>query len=408
MATIVKRKNGHEDVIGYQAKVRRKGYPPQSQTFKTRKEAEKWARDVEGEMDHGAFVSRSEGERTTFSDAADRYTREVLPEKRGRIQDGYRLKALVEEFGRYSLATITSSMVAIFRDKRLMTLSPQSVVHDLNLLSRVFRAATIDWGIALPGGIPTSTVRKPSINNERTRRLVGDEEARLLAAIDDPGPSPGKRRNIWTGSVVRFAIETAARQSEILSMEWKDVDLDRRVVRLRGIGGRSTKNDDAYRDVPLSTAAVSILDGLKMRDGKVVKLMRGKVFGTTASAIKQSWERAVDRARAIYEREMILDGLLTAGLTRQVAEAEVRKVRPLGGRGSSKPPRKETKVIVAELEEDPLLQDLHFHDLRHEATSRLAEKLQLHELMKVTGHKGTRTLARYYHPRAEDLAKKLG
>ena len=32
----------------------------------------------------------------------------------------------------------------------------------------------------------------------------------------------------------------------------------------------------------------------------------------------------------------------------------------------------------------------------------------MHELMKVTGHKGTRMLARYYHPRAENLAKKLG
>ncbi|MHB9102702.1 MAG: tyrosine-type recombinase/integrase [Sulfuricella sp.] len=54
------------------------------------------------------------------------------------------------------------------------------------------------------------------------------------------------------------------------------------------------------------------------------------------------------------------------------------------------------------------MHDLHFHDLRHEATSRLAEKLALHELMKVTGHKDTRMLAMYYHPRAEDLARKLG
>jgi len=54
------------------------------------------------------------------------------------------------------------------------------------------------------------------------------------------------------------------------------------------------------------------------------------------------------------------------------------------------------------------IDDLKFHDLRHEATSRLAEKLALHELMKVTGHGSIRMLARYYHPRAEDMAKKLG
>jgi integrase len=55
------------------------------------------------------------------------------------------------------------------------------------------------------------------------------------------------------------------------------------------------------------------------------------------------------------------------------------------------------------------IEDLHFHDLRHEATSRLAEKLpNVIELAAVTGHKDLRMLKRYYHPRAEDLARKLG
>ncbi|EOB3111709.1 tyrosine-type recombinase/integrase [Yersinia enterocolitica] len=53
------------------------------------------------------------------------------------------------------------------------------------------------------------------------------------------------------------------------------------------------------------------------------------------------------------------------------------------------------------------LLDLRFHDLRHEATSRLAEIFPMHELTKITGHKDPRMLMRYYHPRAEDLAKKL-
>lgn len=247
-------------------------------------------------------------------------------------------------------------------------------------------------------------------DNERSRRLVGNEEARLLAAIDDPGPSPGKKRNIWTGPVVRFAIETAARQSEILSLDWKDVDLERRVARLRGVGGRATKNEEPYRAVPLTSAAVAILTELKNRDGNIVKLPRGKVFRTTASAIKQSWERAVVRARDKYERETLMAGLTANGMNEKDAAAEIRKVKRSGGRmpAKPKPPHKVTLKIMQNLADDPLLTDLHFHDLRHEATSRLAEKLQLHELMKVTGHKGTRMLARYYHPRAEDLARKLG
>jgi integrase len=54
------------------------------------------------------------------------------------------------------------------------------------------------------------------------------------------------------------------------------------------------------------------------------------------------------------------------------------------------------------------IEDLRFHDLRHEACSRLADKFHQHELMKITGHKSAQMLARYYHPRMEDLAKRLG
>lgn len=53
--------------------------------------------------------------------------------------------------------------------------------------------------------------------------------------------------------------------------------------------------------------------------------------------------------------------------------------------------------------------NLHFHDLRHTATSRLAEKLpNVIELAAVTGHQTIQMLKRYYHPKAEALAKKLG
>lgn len=52
--------------------------------------------------------------------------------------------------------------------------------------------------------------------------------------------------------------------------------------------------------------------------------------------------------------------------------------------------------------------NLHFHDLRHSATTRLSEKLpNLIELAAVTGHKNVQMLARYYHPKAEDLARKI-
>lgn len=54
------------------------------------------------------------------------------------------------------------------------------------------------------------------------------------------------------------------------------------------------------------------------------------------------------------------------------------------------------------------IHNLTFHDLRHEATSRLFEKgLNLMEVATITGHKDLSMLRRYTHLRAKDLAKKL-
>lgn len=55
------------------------------------------------------------------------------------------------------------------------------------------------------------------------------------------------------------------------------------------------------------------------------------------------------------------------------------------------------------------IENFHFHDLRHEATSRLFEKgLNPMEVASITGHKTLQMLRRYTHLRAEDLARKLG
>jgi integrase len=54
------------------------------------------------------------------------------------------------------------------------------------------------------------------------------------------------------------------------------------------------------------------------------------------------------------------------------------------------------------------IEKLRFHDLRHEATTRLFEKgLNPVEVASITGHRDTRMLMRYTHLKAEDLAVKL-
>lgn len=384
MATFEKQKNGR-----WKAKIRRTGWPAQSKVFDTKTDAEAYARATEREMDKGAFINRDDAERTTFGQAAARYEREVLPTKRGAVQDRARLTHLVAKFGKYSLASITAAKLSEHRDDRLKAVSAQTVVHELGLLSRIFKACAMDWNIALPQGVPTALVRKPVVSRGRDRRLEEGEEALLRAALSEC-------KTPWPMAAFVLALETAARQSEILSLKWKEVDLTKRTARLRGIGGGVTKSGAEYRDVPLSSAAVSFLTALPRSVG-------GNVVPLTKNALQLSHERARERGRRMHLHRLLKvklhdTGLDTKAIDKEISALVYKKNLPLAL----------TTNLLTEIDaSEKILLDLTFHDLRHEATSRLAEKLQIHEIMKVTGHASSKMLARYYHPRAEDLAQKL-
>jgi len=237
MATYVKRDNGK-----WQAKVRRLGYPPVSKAFDRKGDAEKWATALEREMDIGAFINRNDAERTTFADAAKRYSEESQSSNSDKAPSASRIKRLVETFGAYSLASISASMLATYRDDRLKVVSNQTVKHELGMVSRIFKTASMDWGIALPHGLPTALVRKPKVNNGRTRRLELFEEVALLDALQ-ACESP------WPNAAAVLAIETGGRMGELLSLNWAEVDLKLQTARLRGADGGRTKNKDAYRDI---------------------------------------------------------------------------------------------------------------------------------------------------------------
>ena len=51
--------------------------------------------------------------------------------------------------------------------------------------------------------------------------------------------------------------------------------------------------------------------------------------------------------------------------------------------------------------------NLHFHDSRHEAVTRLAKRLNVLELARMIGHKDIRELMTYYEDDAEDVAGRL-
>lgn len=384
MAAITQRESGR-----WQAKIRREGWPDQSKTFDTDADAKKWARAVEREMDIGAFINRNDAEKTSFANAAKRYTEEVLPGLRGKASDASRLGRLVERFGKFSLASITTAMIASYRDERLKVVAPQTVVHEINLLQRIFKTCTMDWGIAMPQGVPTALVRKPTVDNARSRRL--EEGEWELLAIELAGCA-----STDVLAAVELAIETGARQSELMSIKFEDVNIKDRTLRLRGMGGGITKNGDKYRDIPLSPHAIHILKSLPLAP-------EGKIFTISQSALKQSFERAVDRARQAHMHRELTKRMLADGWPPKQPEDDIRALIYK----KKEPSSASLKILAALNKSDALMLDLHFHDLRHEACSRLADRLTVMDLAKVTGHRDLKMVMRYYQPRMSSIAMKL-
>ena len=148
----------------WQVIIKRKGHPPQSQTFELKKDAEKWGRLQERLMDVGQWVDRSEAEQTTLEELLDRYQREVSPSKKGAIIESYYINTFKKsEISKYSVAAITGQLIAKWRDKRIKEVSGSSVSRELTLLSHVFTVAIKEWGFAINCN-PVSFVRKPSSN----------------------------------------------------------------------------------------------------------------------------------------------------------------------------------------------------------------------------------------------------
>jgi len=171
MGTITERKNAQGQIIGFQAKIRRKGHPAQSKTFDRKTDADRWARKVEREMDDGVFVDRSAAESTTLAELIDRYIEEVTPSHKGASQEKIRLQQLKSfTLAQHSPATVKSKDFANYRNERLHQVAPGTVIRELNLWHAVIERGRQEWGIHLPEN-PVHLVKRPKADPARERRL---------------------------------------------------------------------------------------------------------------------------------------------------------------------------------------------------------------------------------------------
>lgn len=80
----------------WRVKVRRTGFPTQSRTFDNKALAQRWAREIENEMDRGDFVDRTEAEKNSLAEVLKRYQREVSPTKKGADSEDYRIDSILK------------------------------------------------------------------------------------------------------------------------------------------------------------------------------------------------------------------------------------------------------------------------------------------------------------------------
>lgn len=208
--------------VTYQAQVRLAGHRPVTKTFTTRSAAKSWARDLEAKLVKGN-PSDSEAERRALADACDQYlkTHPDIERDHRRLVNWWK-----DTHGQRKLSRVTTPWLTEIRDdlaagqylvgpkghQKKRKRQPGTVNRSITYLRTVLSyCVEIGW---------MSTAPKVSKLTEGKRlRFLSDEELKALTSALE---ASGERVML---PFVYAAISSGARAGELLSLEWKDVDL---------------------------------------------------------------------------------------------------------------------------------------------------------------------------------------
>lgn len=308
---------------GWRAQIKKSGIRL-SETFATQKDAKAWAAEHEAKIERRQILPT--GKRAEFREVLQRALDELnLPRT-----DFLRIRKLLsDKIADVMLPDLGPPHFADYRDRRLQTVSPASVIREFHTISSICTRAVDEWHWMSVH--PMKGVKLPPDPERRKRRVYPHE---IEAICISGGYHRGKleTKTAYVCAAFLFAIETGMRAGEVIGL---------RAERIRGRVAHlpKTKNGEA-RDVPLSKEAMRILEQMPL----------------------ELWQ----------------------GITSSSRDALWRKIRNRAG-----------------------IDDLHFHDSRHEAVTRLSKKLNVLELARMIGHKDIRELMTYYEDDAEEVAGKL-
>jgi integrase len=336
MARVTKRKK--KSGCSFIATIRIQGYPSISRTFDTKGEASAWAAKTEESIKAKKYNDPRLAMNVSFGQAVERYLETISCNKATTTHMREKASAarLMEQIGtKTPFGSISTAIVAQYRDGRLKKVSAYSVRQELALLSHLFTKAKKEWGIPVEN--PVSGIERPAPPRGRTRFLTEEEASNLLESCR-------KARNKNLYYYILMLLHTGMRASEAAGLYWRQINFKQRVIYLS-----DTKNKDP-RWVPLTKELVAELSTLREltegRDEKLVFLNEGQL---------QS-----DRVKArpgIKFREAFDAAKKRAGLP-----------------------------------------DIHMHDLRHTAASHLIMAgVDIRTLADILGHRTLQMVQRYTH-----------
>lgn len=260
MGTIAKRGNS------YTCQIRRKGHKSLSRTFPRKSLAVEWMRKIEAAMDAGEYSDLKKQSDYRLSDIIALYTDDIGSMKQFGRNKTQVLRSLNLSLGKHTVSDLTEDLLIGYVKQRMKTgAGGVTVSIDLSYLSTLLRYARTRLKIPCSLDLIQSVrdnLKYMGVNmrsNARERRPTKDELAKLYGYWDN-----NRLLKTPMSDIVKFAIETAMRDSEIMRITWNDLDVERKVILIRDRKHPQEKLGN-HQKIPLLGEAFDIV----MRQPKV-------------------------------------------------------------------------------------------------------------------------------------------
>lgn len=244
---------------GYRAQVYVKG-TRDSQTFRTKREADAWASARETELRENA--TKPPGELHTLRVGLLKYQKEEAPKKRDSFKEAQRIERLLESKHlphEKLIAQVSETDMAGYRDARLAVRKKGTALREIGVLSAFFETARKEWKWITIN--PVENIAKPKKPKHRDRII---KKAEIKAMLRSMGYRRGVCETMSQRAAYAFliALRTGMRAGEICAMQWGDFHGDYVHV--------ASKTDAGDRDVPLSKKARRYFAVLKSDQARIV------------------------------------------------------------------------------------------------------------------------------------------